>query len=164
MTTAVSHSDPVAINSTTETFETSATGSHEAFALYVQGHQEMRDHFPEAYVRAIAQLEPAVKLDPDFARAWAALATAYSKLDLLESTPAADLLSQIPRSRTQGDCSGQLICRTPPRARRLQGKLSPERGHGAHERKMKWRRACLPRPASRCRWHARKNGTHARKE
>ena len=54
------------------------TGNVEAYDAYLIGVEYSRRGTPEAANQAIAQLELAVELDPDYARAWAALSQAYA--------------------------------------------------------------------------------------
>ena len=53
------------------------TGDVAAYDAYLKGVEYSQRGTPEAASQAIAQLELAVALDPDYARAWAALSKAY---------------------------------------------------------------------------------------
>ncbi len=54
------------------------TQDMEAYTLYLQGHQLFLERSRENIVRAIEYLERAVKIDPEFAEAWADLAANYT--------------------------------------------------------------------------------------
>lgn len=77
---AMPHS--MAKQSTGEAFETSGTTNREAYELYVKGREAMKSGYADAYERAVAHLEPVVKLDPRFARGWSALALIYWFLEV----------------------------------------------------------------------------------
>ena len=49
----------------------------EAYQAFLEGRQSYHKQTPEDYRRAIAQLERAIELDPDYGRAYAALAATY---------------------------------------------------------------------------------------
>ncbi len=69
-----------------DTFENSGTTNREAFLLYVQARECMKNRSGEMYLSAIQRFEEAVSKDPKFARGWAGLATVYSWLDNSEDT------------------------------------------------------------------------------
>jgi tetratricopeptide (TPR) repeat protein len=67
-------------------FENSGTTNREAYALYLQGRECLKNRYQDAFHRAIARFEEAVSKDPNFARAWAELAMVHSRLDVHEAT------------------------------------------------------------------------------
>jgi adenylate cyclase len=61
----------------TKHLERRPTKNTEAYALYLKGRQSWRDRTREGNDRAVRYLEEAIKLDPDFALAYAGLADCY---------------------------------------------------------------------------------------
>ncbi|MEJ2513656.1 MAG: hypothetical protein P8080_01165 [Gammaproteobacteria bacterium] len=74
------------------------TESVEAYQLYLQGRHQWKRRGQEAVSRSIALFEQAVELDPEFARAWAALAAAWIVLpgysDGEPAEPAGDIVEK----------------------------------------------------------------------
>ncbi len=77
---------PVASSSQVEIFETSGTTNHEAYDLYQLGRKCREDDTAAGHLKAIAYFERATARDPKFARAYAAKASSYSRLDAKEET------------------------------------------------------------------------------
>ncbi len=67
-----------------EKFETSGTTNREAFNFYLLGRKCSENANPSGYLCGIAHFEKAVALDPKFARAFAEMARAWSRLDAHE--------------------------------------------------------------------------------
>jgi TolB-like protein/class 3 adenylate cyclase/Tfp pilus assembly protein PilF len=59
-----------------------------AYELYLLGMEELNRASREGYRSALARLQQSLALDPEFARAWTGMATAYSGLAEMEGYPA----------------------------------------------------------------------------
>jgi DNA-binding winged helix-turn-helix (wHTH) protein/Tfp pilus assembly protein PilF len=70
--------------STIQTLKGSTDDSH-AYDLYLQGTYSMFERSPDALHRAISEFQAAVNRDPNFAAAYAGIATAYLKLSAYDA-------------------------------------------------------------------------------
>ena len=75
--TAVADALSVALGKDTQGFDTGGTRNFAAYDAYLAGRSLNNQLGREGILKATAQLEKAVKLDPDFANAWSLLADVY---------------------------------------------------------------------------------------
>ena len=80
-------------NAVTAETDLGGTGNVAAYETYLKGVANSKRGTPEAASQAIAQLELAVGLDPDYARAWVALSQAYVSLIPLGTASSAQILT-----------------------------------------------------------------------
>jgi len=82
--------------SKTETLQTvkGSTNDAQAYELYLQGSYHMFERDPASLRKAVTEFQQATTRDPDFAAAYAGLATAYLKLSAYDTDPRDGLLDK----------------------------------------------------------------------
>jgi tetratricopeptide (TPR) repeat protein len=81
-------------NSTTLQTIKGSTNDAQAYELYLQGEYHMLERDPHSLDRSLTEFRQATARDPNFAAAFAGLATAYLKLSAYDTDPRDGLLSQ----------------------------------------------------------------------
>lgn len=91
------------IDTEREFVEVRPTQSLEAYQAYLRGKHLLRQpHFTlESWNRALASLEQAVELDPEFSQAWAELARAHSRLIYFKVDPSPERLERADHAMEQ---------------------------------------------------------------
>ncbi len=84
------------LQSNTTTLQTlkGSTNDSQAYELYLQGAYQMFERDPDSLRRSVADFQQATQRDPNFAAAYAGIATAYLKLSAYDTNPRDGLLSK----------------------------------------------------------------------
>lgn len=84
------------LQSNTQTIQTlkGSTNDAKAYELYLQGAYQMFERDPDSLKRSIEDFKQATQRDPNFAAAYAGMATAYLKLSAYDTNPRDGLLSR----------------------------------------------------------------------
>ncbi len=84
------------LQSKTTTLQTlkGSTNDSQAYELYLQGAYQMYERDPESLKRAATDFQQATQRDPNFAAAYAGIATAFLKLSAYDTNPGNGLLSK----------------------------------------------------------------------